>query len=254
MKRTLFTLILLCIAQVASAYEYHLQFTPQSGARGLVVAGYKFAGDTAVGNCSYYTVSACSGRGCHGITTYHYNTCTWDLYGNLLNMTPGAPTVPKPLYQTGTEIVYATSGTERTGADTRNFGFVSTPSSHYTWQTPNAGYAVIPDAVHSIMATLISDGDFAVDFTGSRVVPQTFGTITPSPGSAIISADTCVGRVAPGATCTVTVSYNPKTISCTASPYGFAYTGIDLSLFSDAGTSTNFTERFTVTGVPICDD
>ena len=79
MQGTLFTLILVCVAQVASAYEYHLQFTPQPGARGLVVAGYKFAGDTVVGNCSYYTVSGCSGRGCHGTTTYHYNTCTWDL-------------------------------------------------------------------------------------------------------------------------------------------------------------------------------
>lgn len=256
MKRTLFALILLCIAHVASAYEYHLQFTPQSGARGLVVAGYHFTGDTVVGNCSYYTVSACSGRGCHGITTYHYSTCTWDLYGNLLDMTPGAPTVPQPLYQTGTEIVYATGpgGKGSTGLDTRNFGFVSTPSAHYTWQTPNAGYAVIPDVIYSIRATLISDGDFALKFAGARVVPQTFGTVTPTPGSAIVSANTCVGAVAPGSTCTVTVSYNPNTISCTYSPYGYAYTGIDLSLVSDAGTTTDFTQRFTVTGVPICDD
>ena len=121
MKGILLTLILLFIAPVASAYEYHLQFTPQSGARGLVVAGYEFAGDTVVGNCSYYTVSACSGRGCHIVTTYHYNTCTWDFYGNLLNVTPGAPTAPAPLYQTGTEIVYATSGAELTGRGHRKF-------------------------------------------------------------------------------------------------------------------------------------
>ncbi len=129
---------------------------------------------------------------------------------------------PKPLYQTGTEIVYATSGTIRTGLDARNFGFVPTPSSHYTWQTPNGGYAVIPDAAHSIEATLISDGDYALNFAGAKVVPQIFGTITPSPGSAIVSPNTCVGAVAPGRTCTVTVTYNPTTISCTYSPYGYA--------------------------------
>jgi hypothetical protein len=254
MKRTLFTLIILCMAQVASAYEYHLHFTPPPGARALVVAGYRFVGAEVVGNCSYDTVSACSGRGCHTVTTHHYNTCTWGRFGNLLNTTSGAPTVPTPLYTTGTEIVYATYGNITTGRDTRNFGFVSTPSSHYTWQTPNGGYAVIPDAEYTITATVISDGDFAVNFSGASVVPQTFGTVTPSPGSAIVSARTCAGAVAPGSTCTVTVSYNPKTISCTGSPYGYAYTGIDLSLVSNAPITTNFTERFTVTGVPICDD
>ena len=66
MKRALLSmLILLGFAQVASAYEYHLQFTPQSGARNLVVAGYQFDAnnDDVVGNCSYDTSSPCSGRG-----------------------------------------------------------------------------------------------------------------------------------------------------------------------------------------------
>jgi hypothetical protein len=52
----------------------------------------------------------------------------------------------------------------------------------------------------------------------------------------------------------VTVSYNPTTIQCTGSPYGYAYTGIDLSLITDAGANTDFTQRFTITGAPICDD
>lgn len=254
MKRTLFTLAFLCIAHATFAYEYHLQFTPQSGARGLVVAGYEFSGDTVVGDCSYYTVSACSGRGCHSVTTYHYNTCTWDPYGNLVSMTPGAPAVQASLYQAGTEIVYATSGSSSTGVDTRGFGFVATPSSHYTWQTLNGGYADIPDSVYAIAATLISDGDYNLNFGTPKVGAQVFGTVTPSPGSATVSANTCVGALAPGATCTVTVSYNPMTISCTGSPYGYAYTGIDLSLVTDAGANTDFTERFTVTGVSICDD
>ena len=72
---TLSTLILLGFAHVASAYEYRLQFTPQSGARGLVVAGYEFNGSTVIGNCSYDTTSPCSGRGCHTVTVHHDNTC-----------------------------------------------------------------------------------------------------------------------------------------------------------------------------------
>ena len=257
MKRTSFTLstlILLGFAHVASAYEYRLQFTPQSGARGLVVAGYEFDGSTVVGNCSYNTTSPCSGRGCRTVTVHHYNTCTWDPYGNLLSMTPGAPTAPAPLYQSGTEIVYATSGASSTGLDTRTFGFVDTPSAHYTWQTPNGSYAVIPDAAYPITATLISDGDFDLSFAGATVGSQTFGTLTPTAGDATVADTTCGSAVPTGTTCTVTISYDPTTIVCTYSPYGYAYTGIDLALATDAGTNKDFTQRFTVTGVPICDD
>ncbi|HYL60058.1 MAG TPA: hypothetical protein VEU51_14400 [Candidatus Acidoferrales bacterium] len=254
MKRILFTMIFLCVANVASAYEYHLQFTPQSGARNLSVVGYQFVGNNVLGNCSYSTTSACSGRGCHVITTYHYNTCTWDPYGNLVSMTPGAPTAPAPLYTTGTEIVYAVNGSSTTGKDTRNFGFVATPSSHYTWQTLNGGYAVIPYAPYSVAATLISDGDLDLHFAGARVVAQIFGTITPASGTATVSANTCVGALPPGSTCTATVTYDPTSITCTGSPYGYAYTGIDLTLTTDAGANTDFTQRFTVTGIPICDD
>jgi hypothetical protein len=34
---------------MAYAYEYHLQFTPASGARELTVADYQFSTDTVVG-------------------------------------------------------------------------------------------------------------------------------------------------------------------------------------------------------------
>jgi len=258
MKRILSALISLCFVQVASAYEYHLQFTPQSGARGLVVAGYGFTGNTVVGNCSYYTVSACSGRGCRPKTTYHYNTCTWDLYGNLLSVATGAPPAQSPLYTNGTEIVYAVSGSDTTGRDIRGFGFVATPSAHYSWQTPNGAYVVIPYAPFTVAATLISDGDLALNFGGgaggTSIVAQVSGTITPSPGAAYITNTTCTGSLAPGLTCTVTVTYDPTTITCTGSPYGYAYTGIDLLLSSDSGANTDFTQKYTVTGVPICDD
>lgn len=254
MKRTLFTLIFMFVANVASAYEFHLQFSAPSGARSLTVIGYQFAGSTVVGNCSYYTVSACSGRGCRPVTTYHYNTCTWDLYGNLLSVATGAPPAQSPLYTDGTELVYAVSGSSTTGRDTGGFGFVDTPAAHYSWQTPNGTYAVIRYTPYIVSATLISDGNLALNVGAASVVAQVSGTITPSPGHAYISHNTCTGSLAPGLTCTVTVTYDPTTIACTGSPYGYAYTGIDLSLSTDSGTNTDFTQKYTVTGVPICDD
>lgn len=243
-------------AHSAYAYEYQLQFTPRSGARGLVVAGYQFNGNTVFGNCSYYTYTAGSGRGSHGTTTYYYNTCTWDLYGNLISLTPvSAPPAAPPVISTnGTEIIYAVTGGESTGQDTRGFGFVNTPSSHYSWQTPSGGYAVIPYAVYPVTATLISDGDSPLAFDGATVAASVFGTITPSPGTATVTSTTCPSSVPAGSTCSVTVSYDPTSIKCTASPYGYAYTGIDLSLITDAGVNADFMLRFTVTGVPICDD
>lgn len=255
MKHTTFilsALVWLGFAQVASAYEYRLQFAPRSGARNLVVMGYAFDGSTVVGNCSYDTTSPCSGRGCRPLTVHHHNTCIWDRFGNLLSATPGAPTAPAALYQTGTEIVYAADGSSVTGLDTRNFGFVDTPSSHYTWQTPNDSYVVIPDAPYAMTATLISDGDFDLGFAGATVGLQTFGTLT-LPGDAII-ADACGSIVPTGTTCTLTISYDPTTIACTPLPSGYVYTGISLVLTADAGTNEDFTQRFTVVGVPTCDD
>jgi hypothetical protein len=69
-----------------------------------------------------------------------------------------------------------------------------------------------------------------------------------------VSATTCTSSIARGTACSVTVNYNPKTIKCTASPYGYAYTKVSLSLVTNAGASTDFTQGFTITGVPICDD
>ena len=54
MKRTLFVMLLLSVAKVASAYEFHLQYTAPSNARNLAVVGDKFASsNTVLGNCSY---------------------------------------------------------------------------------------------------------------------------------------------------------------------------------------------------------
>jgi hypothetical protein len=254
--RSLCLTLLLLGAHAAYGYEYKLQFAPPGGAYGLTVAGYAFSGSTVVGNCSYYTVTVGSGRGAHGTKINHYNTCSWDLFGNLISLTPvsSAPVAPPPLYDRGTEIVYAVDGASNAGHDTRGFGFVSTPSSHYSWQTVNGGYAVIPYALYPITATLISDGDFPLDFDGATVAATASGYYTPTPGTATVSATTCGSSVAAGSTCSVTVNYNPTTIKCTGSPYGYAYTRIDLKLVTDAGANTDFTMGFTITGVPICDD
>jgi hypothetical protein len=141
------------------------------GARGLVVAGYQFNANTVAGDWSYYVISACSGRGCHGTRTDYYNTCTWDLFGNLISLTPvsSPPAAPPVLSTNGTEIVYAVNGSSSTGLDTRGFGFVNTPSSHYSWQAANGGYAVIPYAVYTITLTLASDGDFPLTLDSASV-------------------------------------------------------------------------------------
>jgi hypothetical protein len=222
----------------------------------VVVAGYSFNGSFVDGNCSYYTTSAGSGRGAHSTTTYHYNTCSWDLFGNLISLTPvpTAPVVPASLSQTGTETVYAFSDSGSTGRDSRGFGFVNTPSSHYSWQSVSGGYAVIPYSAYTITATIISDGDYPLDFDGAAITPSISGTVTPSPGTATFLSTSCGDLVAVGSTCSVTVIYKPTSIACTYSPYGYAYTSIDLALVTDAGANTNFTQGFTITGVPICND
>src|SRR5579863_10391991 len=92
--KTSIGLLVVCLGtlvQVAAAHEYVLQFTPNPGSRGLVVAGYKFVGNNVVGNCSYYTVHSGSGKGggYHTTTTYYNQTCTWDSYGNLVSVAQG---------------------------------------------------------------------------------------------------------------------------------------------------------------------
>jgi hypothetical protein len=51
----------------------------------------------------------------------------------------------------------------------------------------------------------------------------------------------------------VTVSYDRTIIACTSSPYGYGYTGIDLTLDSDSPFNPDFTQHFTVIGIPISD-
>jgi hypothetical protein len=248
-KKFLLTLIVLG-TQLAYAYEFKLQFTPPGGAQGLVVAGYKYVGSTVEGTCSYYTQTS----GTNGKTTkniYSY-TCTWDMYGNLKTIVWGAPTAPTPVSQTGTEIVYALNGTSKAGQDTRGFGFVNTPSSHYTWLTPSGGSYTIPYSPLTLTLHLVSDGDWALDYHSAWPEPLVQGIVTPSAGTAKIDSSTCTKAVAVGSSCTVTVTYNPTAIACTPDPYGFAYTKLAVGLATDAGAGADFFDKFTVKGVPAC--
>ena len=228
----------LTFCSVALAHEYPLQFTPNAGYRGLVVAGYHFSGSTVVGNCSYNTVHSGSGKGggYHTTTTYYNQTCTWDLTGNLLSVAAGAPVVPAPLYTSGTQTVYATNGLSTTGSDTGLpfRGFVNTPGSHYSWVTSNA-YTVLQQMVYTITVTLASDGDLPLNI--SAVDTSVLNA------NVTVTGNTCVGLIPVGSSCSVTVVYDPTKLR---SATGLAYDTLNIGVTSDAGQAPAFIQRYTM--------
>jgi hypothetical protein len=229
----------LAAADTAGAYEYALQFTPNSGFRGLVVAGYQFIGSSVVGNCSYYTVHSGSGKG-GGYRTFttHYNqTCTWDLYGNLLNVRAGAPLVPAPLSVNGTETIYALKpGGGYTGADTtlKYRGFVFTNGSHYSWKTSNA-YAVLKQTPYTFTATLVSDGD--IPLTVARA------DVSALQGLAAVNGTNCTRQIQVGATCDVTIAYDPTRLR---SATGLAYDTLTIALITNSKQAYDFVQSYTI--------
>ncbi len=233
----------------ASAYEFPLQFTPNPGGRNPVVAGYSFKGSEVVGNCSYSITTSGGGRGGRSSTTYYYQTCTWDLYGNLLSVAKGAPATPTPLYSKGTETVYAVNATgEYAGSDSSlapNTGFVFTPAAEYTWDTPN-GYAYPPQGAYTFSITLTSDGEH----------PLTISTVDVSTvrgGVATVNSSTCTGHViAPGATCSVTVTFDSSRM-CSPNGSGYAYDTLTVTPVSNAGQAREWVQSYTIAVKP-CDD
>lgn len=237
----------LLVAQAVVAHEYPLQFTANSGARGLVVAGYAFSGDTVLGNCSYYTLHSGSGRGggYKTIRTDYNQTCTWDLFGNLLGIAPGAPVAPAPLATVGTRTIYARNaahGSTGTDSTLAGGGFVVTKGSHYSWVTPNT-YVVLQQQLYSFPIQLKSDGDFPLVVTAVDATSNVARIAVPK--------DTCIGTIAVGHTCTITVTYDPTKLS---SPTGLAYDTLALAATSDAGQAHDFVQSFTlVVKVPVDD-
>jgi hypothetical protein len=231
---------LLGIARLAVAYEYPLQFKPNPGYRGLVVAGYSFQGNTVWGTCSYYTVSGGSGKGGGGRPSNVYNqVCTWDLHGNLLNMikVKQPVTPPQPLSITGSLIVYARDANgETTGTDMHlpERGFVNSPGSHYTWLT-TSNNAVLHQIVYTLIATLKSDGDGPVDISSVAV--------SALHGAATLQQTDCNGGIDVGSKCSITVTYDPTKLT---GEDGRAADTLRIDLTSDAGEAHDFIQNFTI--------
>ena len=238
MKKALWLLAL--AAPSAGAVEYPLQFSPVGNIRNVVVAGYAFQGSNVVGDCSYEYFQSGSGRDPQGKWVAVPLTCTWDAYGALLGSQSGEPAAPAPLWVNGTQTVYATDGGNNyAGVDSSlspNKGFVFTYGSHYHWVTPNTYQVLSKQTPITITLTLASDGD----------VPLNVSSVTASALTAKIHvrSTTCTGAVAIGATCTVSLKYNPFLLG---SPSGLAYDTITVHLNSDAGQTNDFVQSFTIT-------
>jgi len=239
--------MVLCLAvytPLAGAYEYPLQFTPNPGYRGLVVAGYEFqtaqdGSSQVVGNCSYYTVSAGAGNaGAAGVIQRNYDrTCTWDIYGNLQGVTAGAPIVPPVLEMKGTETVYAINPAgDFTGSDTKvaEHGFVNTPGAHYTWLTPQTSTVIAP-GVYTRGVTLKSDGDVPVHITAVKA-RALHGIVTAT-------RTDCVGAIKVGSRCSVSLKYDDRAVASTTDP---AYDTLRVDLTSDAGEAHDFIQNLTI--------
>ncbi len=237
---SLATFCLGVFASTAGAHDYPLQFTPNPGARGLVVAGYEFQGNHVVGTCSYHTVSGASGRGAgHAPVGRRFGqTCRWDMYGNLISVSPGAPAVPTVVSTKGTQVIYAVDANgDSTGTDLKHpeRGFVSTPGPHYTWLTPNSDGVLTSQMVYTMTVTLESDGDVPVNITNVKA--------SASGGVASVKSTTCDGQIDVGKTCSVTVTYDPTKLS---SPKGLASDTLRIDLTSNAGDAHDFIQNFTI--------
>ena len=66
-------------------------------------------------------------------------------------------------------------------------------------------------------------------------------------GSASVTATTCSGPIAVGATCSVTVVYDPTRFF---SPTGLAYDTLDVTVVSDAGLVHDFVQSYTIVLTP----
>jgi uncharacterized repeat protein (TIGR03803 family) len=229
--------------------EFPLQYTAGAGARGLTIAGYALTADPVygtivTGNCSYYTQTSGSGRGggYHTTTTYYNHTCTWDAYGRLLGVVNGAPAAPAPIGTNGTQTIYASDPASGiyTGVDSAlaTRGFVFTPGSHYTWLTPSP-YAVIAQALATVTVTLKSDGNMPLTVSSAQA--------SAAAGLASVTATTCIGTIAVGSTCTVTVRYDPTHLQ---SPTGLAYDTLTIHLGADSALATDWSQRYTIQLTP----
>lgn len=224
----------LSIAAPANAYEYPLPYVPEGNYQDLVVAGYQIVGSTVTGNCSYTQVTSGSGRDPKTIYTPRPQTCTWDLYGALLGAVSGALAVPAPIAVNGTQTIYAMASPQLfAGSDSAlpQRGFVFNFGSHYRWLTSNA-HVVVPQGGFDFTVVLASDGDVPLN-----IASVTASNLLKPKARVSVSANTCIGGIAVGGTCSVTLHYTDKRL---LSPSGLAYDTLTLHLASDAGQVQDF--------------
>jgi len=225
------------------------------------------------GNVKYYTTPS----GCRYVCpkTYYNFVGTWDALGNLISQTVGSLPSQPVLYVNGNEQVYAQAiaptGASTTGFDSRGYGYVDIPASHYTWQTPNNQFVTIPDQQHIFQVALNSDGDFPLNLEGSSVraaargyYNQTSGTATiisttdPNDCANVMAAQSAAGTpgIPVGTSCSFTILYDPNspTTMKTSSPYGLAYVDLTLKITTDAGNLSAWGASLTITGAPAPED
>ena len=223
----------------AQGIEYRLQFAPVGNAINLTVAGYAYSGSQVIGNCSYTQVTSGSGRDPRPGYIPHPQTCTWDLYGNLVKVVAGAPTVPPVLAVSGTKTIYARrSATDNTGADSAfHGGFVFTYGPHYKWLSSN-GYLVLAQQPYTFTITLVSNGDAPLK------VSAVSATTALANASLKVDSTNCIGGlpIAAAGTCNVTLTYDDTRLT---SPTGLAYDTLTIHLATNSGVSADFVQRTT---------
>jgi hypothetical protein len=64
-----------------------------------------------------------------------------------------------------------------------------------------------------------------------------------SQGGAVVDSTTCIGEIPVGATCAVTVTYDPTHLRAES---GLAYDTLDVGVVSDAAQADDFVQRYTI--------
>lgn len=290
MRKTLIpalvSLSLLCINLFlpcsSKAYEYHLQFAPPPATvggtnyRNVTSTGLQFNTDGTISGVGSYGQQQCGVRYC-GPLSYHYESCTWDSLGNLLTSTvlSSAPVLPPILSTVGTEQIYAVNGPATIGHDTRGYGFIAYPASHYVWTTdivyytcapytcidyvtqPNGGYQTVNwTPPTTFLVQLTSDGDLPLNITSTitQVVVSGHGTVGVGKVTSI-TGPCLTAPLPPGQNCQLSVTFDASGVTAPAST-GYGYNVMSLELTSDAGASpTNalpgWSTHFTIAGIPL---
>jgi len=97
----------------------------------------------------------------------------------------------------------------------------------------------------------LSDGDLPLSITGTvaQVFVSGYGTVGTGKVTSV-TGDCLSAPLAPGLTCTLSVTFDPSTITTPAST-GYGYNVMTLALASDAGALPDWSTHFTVTGIPV---